>query len=141
MTKNVLIVGGGRVGRHVAEQLSGRHKTVTVVERDPAKCTRIAPCVARVVEGDVLEPGILEEAVRDGVDVVAALTNDTETNLTVCYEGKKLSPSARTILRIAHEGEQDYGYLDVVDSVVYPAAAGAAQTTGRISANYSVGDS
>lgn len=128
MARHIIIVGGGRVGRHVAEQLNEDQYTVTIIERDSEKCTQLAPTVSQVIEGDGTDPEILKQADPTTADVVAALTNDTEVNLTVC----EMASEVRTILRIARDGEQDYGYRNFVDQIVYPAAAGADVAVDRI---------
>lgn len=133
MTRKVLIVGGGRVGRHVAERLSEERNTVTIIELDPEKCEQVSPKVSRVIQGDGTDPEVIEQANPGEADVVAALTNDTDVNLSICEMVHETAPEVRTILRIARDGEQDYGHRRFVDDIVYPAAAGAAVAEERIS--------
>ena len=132
MTRNVTIVGGGRVGRRVAEQLSEEQNIVTLVELDPEKCEHVSPKVTRIIEGDGTDPEVLEQADLESADVVAALTNDTDVNLDICEMVHDSAPGVRTILRISRDGEEDYGHRRFVDDVVYPAAAGAAAAVDRI---------
>jgi trk system potassium uptake protein TrkA len=132
MDRDVLIVGGGRVGRHVAGQLPPQRNAVTIVERDPETCERLRADGAAVIEGDGTEPAVFGAADPGTVDVVAALTNDTETNLAVCELATERASAATTILRIARDGEQDYGYRSAVDHVIYPAETAATVTAGRI---------
>lgn len=132
MARHIIIVGGGRVGRHVAEQLNKDQYTVTIIERDSEKCTQLAPRVNQVIEGDGTDPEVLKQADPTTADVVAALTNNTEVNLTVCEMAHETASDVRTILRIARDGEQDYGYRNFVDQIVYPAAAGADVAVDRI---------
>ena len=132
MMEHVIIVGGGRVGRHVAEQLSEERYDITVIELDADACAQVTPHADRVIEGDGTDPDVFEQANPADADVVAALTNDTELNLTVCEMAADLAPNARTLLRVARDGEQAYGYRDFVDDVVYPAAAGATAAVDRI---------
>jgi len=138
MNKNrsAVIVGGGRVGRRTAAQVAESGYTVTVIEHDAEKKEKLARSAAtRVVVGDGADADILQRADPSSADVVAALTNDTETNLAVCELADEVAPGARTIARISKDGEQDIAYLKHVDSVVYPAAAGAsaaaAEVTGK----------
>jgi len=132
MTRNVIIVGGGRVGRRVAEQLSEEQNSVTVVELDPEKCKQVSPKVSGVIEGDGTDSKILERAGLDSAVVVAALTNDTDVNLAVCELVYESNSDIRTVLRISRDGEEDYGYRRFVDDIVYPAAAGATAAANRI---------
>jgi trk system potassium uptake protein TrkA len=132
MQRNVIIVGGGRVGRHAAEQLSEDRNTVTIVELDAEKCDQVSSKVNRVIEGDGTDPEVFERTNPESADVVAALTNDTQVNLSICEMAHELAPDVRTILRISRDGEQDHGYRSFVDNVVYPAAAGADVAVDRI---------
>lgn len=124
--------GGGRVGRHVAEQLSDDRNTVTVVELDSKNCERISPKVSYVVHGDGSDPDTLERINLVETDIFAALTDDTEVNLTACKSVHDQAPEVRTILRISRDGEQDYGHRRFVDGIIYPAAAGADAAVDRI---------
>lgn len=132
MNRSVVVVGGGRVGRHAAEQLRAAQYAVAVIELDPEKCALLERQVSQVIEGDGSDPAVLRRAAPEGAAVIAALTNDTTVNLTVCELAADLAPDARTILRIAHDGEQAHGHRRFVDDVVYPAAAGAEAAVDRI---------
>jgi trk system potassium uptake protein TrkA len=132
MSQRIVIVGGGRVGRHVAEQLSEDRNTVTMIELRPDQCDQVSPKVSRVVQGDGADPGVLEQVDLASTDIFAALTDDTAVNLTACETVHDEAPGVRTILRISRDGEQDYGHRRFVDGVVYPAAAGADVAVDRI---------
>jgi len=128
-----IIVGGGRVGRHTAEQLFEQGYSVTVVERDEATCAKLAnQRVGNVIEGDGTEIEVLRQVDAEEADVVAALTNDTRANVIVCGLAREIAPEIGTLARVARDGEQDYQHLSDVDNVVYPAAAGADVTVDRL---------
>jgi trk system potassium uptake protein TrkA len=133
MTTKILIVGGGRVGRHVAEQLHRQRNTVTMVEKDPEKCDRLSRMVSTVVAGSGTDAETWERVDAAELDVVAALTDDIDTNLRVCELAAEHAPGASTILRIAEDGQQDYGHRSFVDQIVYPAAIAADVTVEQIS--------
>ncbi len=131
--RQVVVVGGGRVGRRAAARLTESGYMVTVIEREAAKCERVeGHTVTRVIEGDGTDVDIFKRANPTMADVVAGLTNDTETNLAVCELARELVPEIRTLARISEDGEQAYAHLAHVDNVVYPAAAGAAVAADRI---------
>lgn len=126
MKKQVVIVGGGRVGQHTAEGLAPARYRIAMVERDKEKCETLTHNgVSEVIHGDGTEREVLEAAGIGEADIVAALTNDTTTNRTVAELAYEYNPEAKTLVRIAHDGQQDLGHLKFVDNVVYPAAAGA----------------
>lgn len=135
--RHVIVVGGGRVGRRVASQLEKNRYTVTVVERDETKEETIrSRSGSRVVVGDGARDDVFERAEPERADVVAGLTNVTETNLTVCELAAEYAPEAQTMARIETDGEQEYAHLSYVDNIVYPAAAGASVATDRIAGTF-----
>jgi len=130
---DIVIAGGGRVGLQTATFLDERAHDVTVVERDPDRCDRIADeYVATVIQGEASNPDILRQADVANADVVAGLTGVAGTNLAVCMEATELSPGVRTVARI--DGREKEAYEQFVDAVLFPERAGA-----RIAANEIVG--
>lgn len=123
-SRQVVIVGGGRVGRHTAAELTNRH-TVTIIEQDPDRCDRFPGYLAhRIIQGDGTEIETFERANPSLAGVIAGLTNDTQTNLAICRLAREFAPRARTLLRVARDGEQAYAHRSCVDGIVYPAAHG-----------------
>ena len=82
--------------------------------------------------GDGTDIECFKKANPTMAEVVAGLTNDTETNLAVCELARELVPGVMTLARVCEDGEQDYAHLGYVDNIVYPAAAGAALAADRI---------
>lgn len=132
MSKHVIIVGGGRVGRHAAAELVPAQYTVTVIERDPEQCQNFPTHLATVVEGDGTDLEVFERATPELADAVLGVTNDTKTNLAVCELAKELTESVQTLVRIAQDGEQDYAHLGYVDNVIYPPAVAAETAVERV---------
>ena len=80
---NVLVIGGGQVGGHLASLLLADGHTVTVVELRPDVAGRVrreAPGVAALVASGV-DPAALEAAGVRRADIVAAVAGTDETNL------------------------------------------------------------
>lgn len=97
----VLIVGGGRIGAHLAEALIADGHKVTVVEKSPEQCERLrGETRATVVCGDGNDPAVLREAGAHNVDVLAAVTGEDEDNLVAGLLGKFEFGVPRTIGRI-----------------------------------------
>ncbi|MXR52503.1 hypothetical protein GRX03_12910 [Halovenus sp. WSH3] len=134
MLRQIIIVGGGRVGRHSAAKLMDDGFMVTVIEKDEEMCERFPdPLAGRIIEGDGTDMEVLQEANSETADIVAALTDDVETNLLVCELARELAPQAETHLRIDDDGQEAYAHLNHVDHVVYPAALAAERTVEQIS--------
>jgi K+ transport systems, NAD-binding component len=132
MRKDIIVVGAGRVGRRVVEELDSERQRIAVVEPNAETCEQLSTKHNRVIQGDGTDPELMDQAGLSDADVVAALTDNTEINLTVCEMAREHAPEARTVLRIARDGEQDHGYRSFVDTTVYPAAAGASVAVEHI---------
>ncbi len=98
----VLIVGGGKVGSHLAKTLSANGDTVTIVEVSEERCERLREILDNVtiICGDGDEPYVLDEANARNADALVAATGHDEDNLVVCLLGKAEYSAPLTIARI-----------------------------------------
>jgi len=118
--EHLLLAGGGRVGRRIAERFSDRGAAVTVIEQDPSSLDA-TDRPFEVVTGDATRPSVLEDAMRPDTTTVAGLTDSEDTNLAVCLLAADLDPEIRTVARI--EGADSEEFADVVDEVYFPERA------------------
>ena len=100
----VIIASGGRTGAQLANLLLSmdQNHEVRVVENRKDVLSRIhheLPTEA-IVEGDWMEPRVLEQAGIRDADVLAAATTSDEENLTLCYLARKVYGVRRTIARV-----------------------------------------
>ncbi len=82
---NVIVVGGGKVGAHLAELLlTGGHQ-VQVIEVRSEKMASLLHDLPKgvVLQGSGTDPNVLETAHVQQTQVVAAVTGSDETNLVV----------------------------------------------------------
>lgn len=136
MSDHIIIVGGGRVGRHAAAELNPGQHTISVIERDAEQCEHFPQHLAsNVIQGDGTDIDVFEEANPTLAGAVLGVTNDTATNLAVCELTKELSEETRTLARIARDGEQDYAHLGHVDNIIYPPAVAAETAVDRVTAD------
>jgi trk system potassium uptake protein TrkA len=98
----VLIVGGGKVGSHLAKTLAANGDAVTIVEVSEARCARLGELLENVtiICGDGDEPYVLDEANAGSADALVAATGHDEDNLVVCLLGKAEYSAPLTIARI-----------------------------------------
>jgi len=120
-TDHVVIAGGGRVGRRVAEHFADRANSVTVIERDPAAIEAEAFEGIEYLEGDATRPSVLRAALTEETTVLGALTDSEHTNLVICMAAKQLHPDIRTVARIESEGGDEF--TEYVDDVYFPERA------------------
>lgn len=80
---DILIVGGGRVGRALATRLENRGETVTIVERDRNTVETARASAATVYHGDGTDTEPLESVTVDSASTVVAATGEDDTNRLV----------------------------------------------------------
>ncbi len=81
----IVIVGCGKVGRTIAEQLDGEGHSITVVDSNPRCVNRMAEHLDVMgVEGDGASRAVLSEAGVENADLVIAVADKDELNLYIC---------------------------------------------------------
>ncbi|WP_166377388.1 TrkA family potassium uptake protein [Halorubrum sp. BOL3-1] len=123
----LLIAGGGRVGRKTAElALNYGHKPV-IIEQDEDVVAELRDETTQytmVVQGDATENVTFQEPDISEADAVLGLTQRTSTNIEVCETARELAPSIRTVARLHREPTAD-DESESVDEFVFPEHAGA----------------
>ncbi|MFB6142703.1 MAG: cation:proton antiporter [Halorientalis sp.] len=79
----VIIVGGGKVGRALAERLEDRGENVVIVERDEDVVEQIRNEGFAAVWGDGTDTEVLREAGAGNAKTIVAATGDDDANLLV----------------------------------------------------------
>ena len=98
----VIIVGGGKTGGHLASRLTDDGIAVTVIEQrtEVAERVRHACPAATVIEGSGSDPEVLERAGVRIVDAIAAVTGLDETNLVTSMLAKMEYAVPRVVARV-----------------------------------------
>lgn len=98
----VVVIGGGKVGSHLAKVLAHEGKHVALVEVNPEKCALLEEALPGVtlICGDGDEPYVLDEASARNADAIVAVTGHDEDNLVVCLLGKLEYNVPLTVARI-----------------------------------------
>ena len=99
---DVIIAGGGRVGRFLATMLVARGDRVRIIERRPALVAELAVQLPGdvVVAGSALDPAVLAAAGARTAQVVAAVTDRDEVNLVIASLARFEFGVPRTIARV-----------------------------------------
>ena len=99
---DVIIAGGGRVGRYLATMLIARGDQVRVVEARPALLAELARQLPAdvVVMGNAVDPAILGAAGARSAQVIAAVTDRDEANLVIASLARFEFGVPRTIARV-----------------------------------------
>ena len=98
----ILILGAGQVGTTAAHSLVREEANeVTIVDRDPEVLRELQDRLdVRTVVGHAAYPEVLERAGARDADMIIALTNSDEINMTACHVAYTLFRTPRRIARI-----------------------------------------
>ncbi len=97
---NILIVGLGEVGSHLAKVLSTEGHSVTVIDSDRHRIRRVTEALdVQAVFGDGSRPDILDRAAADEADLLLAVSNNDNVNMLSCLFGKRIG-AKKTVLRV-----------------------------------------
>lgn len=101
--RKVAILGGSKIGLHLAQALEGKARTVKVFERRPDRSNLLATKLkkAKVVCRDAVSRVSLEQEHIDGFDVVVAATGDDERNILACVLAKEVG--AKQVVAVVHQ--------------------------------------
>lgn len=126
--RRVFILGGGRIGLHIAEELERLRFDVRLVERDEARCEKLSAKLKRTMiihaEGTEIDT-LIEEGIEEA-DVFIAVTGNDESNILCSLLARQ--HGARRVMALVNKPEllTLAGSLGI-DACVSPrlAAAGA----------------
>jgi trk system potassium uptake protein TrkA len=100
----ILVVGGGRIGSFLTEELAGKGHQVTLIEKQPGRVQeltrRLVKGNVRVIQGDGNDPTVLREAGARDMQALAAATGDDEDNLVIGLLGKREFAIPRVVGRV-----------------------------------------
>ena len=110
--KDVMIIGGSRIGINTAELLENDFR-VTVVEKDKATCEQMANILKKtlVINIDGHDVKMLEEEGLTEIDALISVTADSEMNIMTSLVGKSHGIK-KTIARI-----ENFDYINLSQSI------------------------
>ena len=110
--KNIMIVGGGRIGKYTAMQLQDGF-SLKLIEMDKERCNFLVDVLdnTMVINGDARSIELLEEEGISNVDAFVAVTRDSETNILTCLMARRLGVP-RTIALV-----ENIDYIDIAQNM------------------------
>lgn len=111
--KNLMILGGGRIGEMVAAKLEKSLDTVKIIELKPERCEVLSQNLKRtlVINGDGRNSDVfIDEDIRS-CDAFVAVTSSSETNILSCVMAKKMGV-AKVIAEV-----ENFEYIKVAESM------------------------
>ncbi|MDP3463294.1 MAG: Trk system potassium transporter TrkA [Bacteroidales bacterium] len=109
---NIMIIGGGRVGRITAKRLE-KDKNIKLIEMDKDRCMVLTDYLEEtlIVNGDARNMQLLEDEDIRRMDAFIAVTNNTETNILTCLHARQYGVK-RTIALV-----ENIDYIDISQNI------------------------
>lgn len=116
--KNVMILGGSRIGKRVAKTLEGRFN-IKLIEKDREKSLKLADYLkdTLVINGDGSNIELLMDEGLSRMDTFIAVTGHSETNILSCVLAKKMGVK-KTIAEIENIDYIDLGESMGIDTII-----------------------
>jgi trk system potassium uptake protein TrkA len=97
----IVIVGCGRLGSHLANQLSRAGNSVVVIDRDELTFNDLSPDFSGFrVHGDATQMAVLKEAKISKADVMIATTHEDNVNLMVAQVARGIFSVPHVLARV-----------------------------------------
>jgi len=84
----ILIIGGGGVGRELAQRFDKRGENVVIVDTDESNCQKVMELGIKAVQGDGNDLNVLEKAGIRHAKYIVATTDKDNVNLLACQIAK-----------------------------------------------------
>jgi trk system potassium uptake protein TrkA len=109
---NIIIVGGGRVGRVIAKRLE-KDVNIKLIEMDRDRCMFLTEMLddTLIINGDARDITLLEDEGIENADAFIAVSNNTETNILTCLHAKKYGVK-KTIALV-----ENLDYIDISQNI------------------------
>ena len=133
----VIVIGAGQAGNHIAQVLSQEKHSVTMIDVDRERLLRAEENLdVRTICDHGANPHILEIAGVASADLVAAVTNSDEVNLIAAGTAKQLG-AVRTAARVYNQayyaGDKiKYEHILGIDLIISPQSITAFEIAKQI---------
>src|SRR3989338_2028464 len=105
---SVIIIGAGDVGLHLAKRLVAEKKDVLVIEKEEKKIRRLTDEInCKAITGSGSNPAVLNEAWVEKAEMLIAVTDSDEVNITACVLASLQSHVPIKIARVRQESFSD----------------------------------
>lgn len=119
--RQVMLIGGGRIGFYLAKELLAAGMNVKIIERDLTACEELSQALpeATILHGDGTDQHLLMEEGLEHMDAVVSLTGIDEENIIISLYAARTT-GAKIITKVNRDSyRQIVSQLDI-GSVFYP---------------------
>ena len=136
MKKSVLLIGLGRYGRHVAQELYQMKHDILAVDKDEERVNMVLPYVTNALMADSTNKSFLESlGIRDFDLCIVAIGDDFQSSLETTALLKELG-APFVVARAARDVHARFLARNGADEVIYPERQLAEWTAIRYSSNH-----
>lgn len=125
---HTLIVGGGEIGRTLADHIEARGDNPVIVERDEATVAALRAQDYSVVHGNGTSARVLERANVADAEMVVATTNDDGVNILACQTARTVFGTETLVSLVSDPAKvaafEDLGVLTVTPPTATVTAIG-----------------
>lgn len=120
----IIIIGCGAIGKSLVNHLIGEGHELVIIESDEERSKHLAESLdAIIIHGDGSSTEVLKDAGVERADAVAVLTEDDNTNLTICQILKKFKVP-KIVSRVNEPDKKDlYISLEITAAISIVSAA------------------
>jgi trk system potassium uptake protein TrkA len=137
--QRLLILGGGRVGLRLAEEIEKNHPFIssTLIEYDKSQTRHLVNKLKTtlVLQGDALDTTILQESGVESVDTVVAVTDDDKVNILGSLLAKKHG-ARRAVTLINRRGYTSLMLSLGIDKILSPSTLTISLILQRVRKGY-----
>ena len=118
--KNVLLIGLGRFGRHMAQKLHDLHHQVLAIDKDERRIQDAMAYVTNAEIGDAADPALIDAlGVREFDLCVVTMGHDLQASLEITSLLKKRG-APFVLARVARDAHAQFLLACGADEVIYP---------------------
>ncbi|HLI51552.1 MAG TPA: NAD-binding protein, partial [Thermomicrobiaceae bacterium] len=121
---DVVVIGGGKVGRMLAQELADAGEDITLIERNPDVAEQARQLGVHVIVGDGTNPEVLHRAGIENAKSVVATTSSDKDNLLACQIAKTTFKKEKLVARVT-DPEALPSFQSLGIEVINPARATA----------------
>lgn len=115
LRETVILVGYGKVGMHISQNVQAAHIDLVIIDSNREKVDALRDSGAHAIAGDATHPETLQEAAIAKAVALAVAIPDPFAARRIVEEARLLNPNLKILVRAHNDEEMDYFYEQNID--------------------------
>ncbi len=115
LRETVILVGYGKVGMHISQNVKAAHIDLVIIDSNREKVDALRDSGAHAIAGDATHPDTLQEAAISKAVALAVAIPDPFAARRIVEEARLLNPNLKILVRAHNDEEMDYFYEQNID--------------------------